>query len=271
MTTDLKLLKQLASILRQSGLEAMVEYPGYIAIGPRSYGTANGVWGWSDCDGHGEDSEIPGLSQDVSAIRRYILHIERRESPEVTKAYGSDEEYLKDVDRHFINWQLDYACHYHSDVIHTGGGIYNLAVMVTDRVQLRFGTAGDNWGADVYVDGDFIDGESLRSEEKIEEDRPRNAAHFIINTVETFRHGQMQKILAAVDDALIRAEKEKIYRALVHNFAEAASALSAAWDALPADSGYHEWPCKDYPFSESFDEIASKIRNWEFTMTSERS
>ena len=40
----LNTLKLVVEFLRTSGYDATVEYPGYIAIGKRSYGTANGNW-----------------------------------------------------------------------------------------------------------------------------------------------------------------------------------------------------------------------------------
>lgn len=257
--TFLDILKLVVNFLRTSGYEATVEYPGYIAIGKRSYGTANGNWGWSDEDGNGGETDLTGECMQSDTIATEILKIERYFDGTTgpTKAYGSDEEYLQDVSNRFFD-----ASSYAPQVIHTGGGIYNLAVFVDDRVQLRFGTSDENWGADVYVDGEFIDGASINSTEKIEEDRPGNAALVISRMTERFRTDVMPTLIANVDKKAKREAADRGFREAVSQFHDSAIFLNRMWDSVSAESEYREIPYKDYPFNESFEEVAYKIGLW---------
>lgn len=255
--TFLDILKLVVNFLRVSGYEATVEYPGYIAIGKRSYGTANGNWGWNDEDGNGGETDLTGQCMQSDLIATEILKIERYFEGAVTKAYGSDEEYLDDVSRHLAEVR-DIA----SSVIQTGGGIYNLSIKMDERVELHFGTCGDHWGADVYVDDEFIDGASLNTPFAIDEDRPKNAANVIAKIVENFKRDSMKIIVDNLDKKARREAADRGFREAVSQFHASAIFLNRMWDSLPAESEYREIPCKDYPFNESFEEVAYKIGQW---------
>src|SRR6188474_703854 len=58
--------------LESRGWKATWEYPGYVAVGNWSFGTADGYWaGDNTADGHTEnwvDLELPGNEQDIHRI-----------------------------------------------------------------------------------------------------------------------------------------------------------------------------------------------------------
>lgn len=66
-----------------------------------------------------------------------------------------------------------------------GGGIICICVQLKDGVSLYFGTANENWGADIYVDGEFVDGEYLETPLPISED-PATSAGTIISAIQEF-------------------------------------------------------------------------------------
>lgn len=75
-------IQKVADRLRDFDVPASYEYPGFVLIGEvldwsgtTSFGTANGKWGWTDEDGNGGESEIPGDSTDVEKIVDWILTV----------------------------------------------------------------------------------------------------------------------------------------------------------------------------------------------------
>lgn len=80
------MMQEVCNKLRERGLDAFHEYPGYLSIpesdGPclLNFGTANDVWGFDvqDFDGYPVDegsqrqSKIPSDSEDVDAVVAYI-------------------------------------------------------------------------------------------------------------------------------------------------------------------------------------------------------
>jgi hypothetical protein len=65
-----------------------------------------------------------------------------------------------------------------------GGGILNIVITV-GNVDLRFGTANETWGADVYRDGEFVDGEYIETHVLIVADVEESALT-IMNAVAKF-------------------------------------------------------------------------------------
>jgi len=154
------IMKEVVTQLRAAGFEAAAyEYPGYISVGKRSYGTANGNWGWNDEDGNGGETDLGGDCAQPDLIVDEIIKIENQR-------YGApdpDEEvFLEEVAAHLrTDASID------AEVAHTGGGIYCIDVKFNGGVMLRFGTSDVSWGADVYVNGDFLDGKSINTIRKI--------------------------------------------------------------------------------------------------------
>ena len=91
--------------LTRLGFPATLEYPGWILLNGRSYGTANEMWGWdSDVDlpSYGElngDLNIPSDSTDVLAIAAAIIENEANLSSdrESEASKHCDAGYLNDV------------------------------------------------------------------------------------------------------------------------------------------------------------------------------
>lgn len=71
----LEVMHQVVAILRNRNIKASVEYPGFISIGDKSFGTVNETWGWNAEDGtdDGGDFEIPSESTDAEKIAATII------------------------------------------------------------------------------------------------------------------------------------------------------------------------------------------------------
>lgn len=54
-----KFYDSVVTCLGKMGIIAYVEYPLYISVGKRSYGTVNGPWGWNDEEGNGGRLSVP--------------------------------------------------------------------------------------------------------------------------------------------------------------------------------------------------------------------
>ena len=75
----LRVMREVVAVLTGKGVKATLEYPGFILVGDRAFGTANETWGWSsgyspkgveknECG----DMAIPSDSEDVQAIAAAI-------------------------------------------------------------------------------------------------------------------------------------------------------------------------------------------------------
>lgn len=85
-------LKVIALLMTKYHITATYEYPGYIAVGQLSFGTANGPWGWNDQEGNGGEFEIPGDSEDLEALAKAIM--ETTEKGRVIVAFKNVEDSL---------------------------------------------------------------------------------------------------------------------------------------------------------------------------------
>jgi hypothetical protein len=83
MNAKLEHVRAVYAKLVEDGFDASMKYPGYIAIDDRSYGTANGGWGWNDEEGHGAEFDIDPLE----AVEVVVAAIEVNE-----KSYVAPEE-----------------------------------------------------------------------------------------------------------------------------------------------------------------------------------
>ena len=66
-----KRMQAVVSSLVSRGIPATLEYPDFILIGERAYGTANANWGWNSTDetnSRAGEFSIPSESEDIAAI-----------------------------------------------------------------------------------------------------------------------------------------------------------------------------------------------------------
>ena len=80
METSQKVFEQVTAEINSRGLQATLEYPGFILCDGIAFGTANGVWGWDNSWLVSPDSEsgeftIQGDSTDVQAIADAIVSL----------------------------------------------------------------------------------------------------------------------------------------------------------------------------------------------------
>jgi len=180
------IMKEVVTQLRAAGFGATYEYPGYIALGERSYGTANGNWGWSDEDGNGAETDLPGNCAQPDLIVAQIIKIENQRdgAPD-----PNEEAFLEEVAAHLrTDASLD------AETVHTGGGIYCIDVKFNGGVMLRFGTSDVNWGADVYVNGDFLEGRSINTTKEIDFDDASSAAVNVMEIAMAFEKEQWEEV-----------------------------------------------------------------------------
>lgn len=253
-----KIMKAVVDQLRAAGLKAAYEYPGYISIGPRSYGTTNGTWGWSDEDGNGGETDLGGDCAQPDLIVAEIKKVEQR-----FNVCESEKEYL-DAITHELQ-TLNYM--HPSSAIHTGGGIFCICVRPTPRVELWFGTSDAVWGCDVYIDDEYTD-RSISSETSIDYLNPKHAAITIMQIVADFRRDTMEAMLKDVDTANDKKKAEREFQQAVENFRDAAGQLVEKWEHLPADSNFQDGDATKYPFDQSFDDLYHNILDWAFQITS---
>ena len=72
----MNVLETVVAVLNSNGINATLEYPGYINVGDKDFGTANEAWGWNDREGvNAGESTIPSDSTDADAIAAYILSV----------------------------------------------------------------------------------------------------------------------------------------------------------------------------------------------------
>lgn len=89
-------------------------------------------------------------------------------------------EWFEAIGQHLIG--MGYKAH----ADHTGGGIICVMVEV-GQYSLWFGTANENWGADVWYGEEFLDGENIECPYPSETADTFGCAHAISNAVEIFK------------------------------------------------------------------------------------
>lgn len=262
MTVTHSIMKEVVTQLREAGFDAAsYEYPGYISIGKRSYGTANGNWGWNDEDGNGGETLVTGTCTHPETIVAEIARIERHQN-EVDSAVVDDKTYLDSVAA-CLNPMVEYPL----DVVHTGGGIFCIVIKPAPRVELYFGTSDSHWGCDIYVDEDFAD-ESINTPFVIDFSNPQQAANVITKIVVNFRRDQMGAILAKADKRKNEKQAERDFQQAMETFRDAAGDLLQKWEQLPAGSNFQDGKATHYPFDMSFDELYHEILDWSFQICS---
>lgn len=126
------------------------------------------------------------------------------------------------------------------ETYHAGGGIWGISIIREDETDIFWGTANDEWGADVIeMDGDISDNIhiAIRSDESDLDKVARNI------------------ITATISYEPIKAKKRREFKQLQRNLYDAAAKLLNAWD------NGDEYTT-DYPFKESFDEVVAGIGKW---------
>lgn len=263
VTVEHAIMKEVVKQLREVGFEAAAyEYPGYISIGKRSYGTANGSWGWNDEDGNGGETDLGGECAQPDLIVAEIVKIERHQL-RIAAEEINDKTFLDQVAA-----ELNMILPEPVNVQHTGGGIFCIVIVPAKRVELYFGTSAENWGCDIYVDDEFIDGESINSPFAIDYKMPHQAAQQIAKILRNFQRDQMAAIIAKVDKRITDKKDEKEFQNAVQVFVAAAGDLVKAWEQLPSDSNFQNGKETHYPFNKSFDELYHDILDWSFQITS---
>jgi hypothetical protein len=78
---------------------------------------------------------------------------------------------------------------------HMGGGIICIFVPIKDGVSSYFGLANETWGADIYIEGEYLDGQYLETGFKIEE-QPNVSALTIHQALQKFEADGLEKVKA---------------------------------------------------------------------------